>query len=175
MFTGHGQVTTSGQAIQLAPERATAPGSTHAGLVVSAPEVRELHGHAHGADAAPVAAGRGGDAAPLGGGLGALALHLQPELLRPDPGTARLGAVEQDPAYRGAERFLASGRTPGFPVGRAHQVQITQTGPTITVRADGHLLTRFTDTQRPYLTGSLGLYCEDSVARFGAIHIRHRT
>jgi hypothetical protein len=36
VFAGHGQVTTSGQAIVLAPERATAPGITHAALAVSA-------------------------------------------------------------------------------------------------------------------------------------------
>jgi len=36
VFTGHGQVTMPGRAIQLAPERAAAPGVTHAALVVSA-------------------------------------------------------------------------------------------------------------------------------------------
>ena len=63
---------------------------------------------------------------------------------------------KQDPAYPGGERFLASGRTPGFPVGRPHQVRVTQAGATITVHADGHLLTRFTDTQHPYLAGFAG-------------------
>jgi hypothetical protein len=82
---------------------------------------------------------------------------------------------KQDPAYRGGERFLAAGRTPGFPLGQAHRVQITQAGATITIRAGGHLLTRFTDTQHPYLTGALGLYCEDSVAQFQGVQIHHRT
>ena len=82
---------------------------------------------------------------------------------------------KQDPAYRGDERFLASGRTPGFPLGHAHRVRITQAGPTMTIRADGHLLTRFTDARQPYLTGALGLYCEDSLAQFQAVHIGHRT
>ena len=175
VFTGHGQVSTSGQAIQLAPERATAPGSTHAGLVVSARKygnftatltVRTLRQLRQGAAGTPHPWEVGWVLWHYTSNRSFYALTLEQH-----------GWVlsKQDPAYRGAERFLASGRTPGFPVGRAHQVQITQTGPTITVRADGHLLTRFTDTQRPYLTGSLGLYCEDSVARFEAIHLGHRT
>ena len=32
---------------------------------------------------------------------------------------------------------------------------------------DGKLVTTFTDNDRPYLIGSLGLYCEDSIVRFG--------
>jgi hypothetical protein len=73
--------------------------------------------------------------------------------------------------------LIASLLTVSFAVvlGRAHRVQVTQAGPTITIRADGHLLTRFTDTQRPYLTGAARLYCEDSLAQFQAVHIRHRS
>ena len=78
---------------------------------------------------------------------------------------------KQDPAYPGGERFLASGRTRAFPVGRPHRVQITQAGATITIRVGGHLLTRYTDRHHPYLAGSLGLYCEDSLAQFTGIHV----
>ena len=64
---------------------------------------------------------------------------------------------KQDPAYRGDERFLASGRTPGFPVGLARTRCRSPRWATGDDHApDGHLLTRFTDTQRPYLTGALG-------------------
>jgi hypothetical protein len=48
-------------------------------------------------------------------------------------------------------------------------VRIDQAGAHITVTADGRRLTQFTDTQRPCLTGSLGLYCEDSQAYFSNI------
>jgi 1,2-diacylglycerol 3-beta-glucosyltransferase len=175
VFTGHGQVTTHGHAIVLTPERTTSPRVTHAALVVSARNygdfgatltVRTLRQLRQGAAGAPHAWEAGWVLWHYTSNRGFYALTLEQH-----------GWVlsKQDPAYRGDERFLASGRTPGFPVGRAYQVQITQTGATITIRADGHLLTRFTDTQRPYLTGSLGLYCEDSHARFEAIHIRHRT
>jgi hypothetical protein len=78
---------------------------------------------------------------------------------------------KQDPAYPGGERFLASGTTPGFALRVPHHVRIDQTGPQITVTADGRQLTKFTDTQRPYLTGALGLYCEDSRVTFSDIHV----
>ena len=175
VFTGHGQVTTPGQAIVLAPKPATAPGITHAALVVSARKygdftatmtVRTLRQLRQGAAGAPHPWEVGWVVWHYTSNRSFYALTLE-----------QRGWVlsKQDPAYRGDERFLASGRTPGFPVGRAHRVQITQTGPTITIRANGHLLTQFTDTKRPYLTGSIGLYCEDSLARFEAIHIRQRT
>ena len=73
---------------------------------------------------------------------------------------------KQDPAYPGDERFLASGTTPLFRVGVPHTVGIVQVGNQITVSADGRLLTKFTDTQRPYLTGAFGIYCEDAQAQF---------
>ena len=79
---------------------------------------------------------------------------------------------KQDPAYPGGERFLASGRTPRFRVGVPHTVGIVQIGDQITVSGDGHLLTRFTDTQQAYLRGSFGAYSEDSDARFTEIQVR---
>jgi cellulose synthase/poly-beta-1,6-N-acetylglucosamine synthase-like glycosyltransferase len=78
---------------------------------------------------------------------------------------------KQDPAYRGGERFLASGRTPVFRLGVPHTVGIVQVGNQITVSADGRLLTHFTDTQRPYLTGEFGFYCEDAQTSFSQIRL----
>jgi 1,2-diacylglycerol 3-beta-glucosyltransferase len=77
---------------------------------------------------------------------------------------------KQDPKYPGGERFLASGELPRFPLGITHRVRIAQIGNRITVSADGHVLTQFTDTQRPYLSGAFGFYSEDAVASLG--HIR---
>jgi 1,2-diacylglycerol 3-beta-glucosyltransferase len=79
---------------------------------------------------------------------------------------------KQDPAYPGGERFLASGKLPRFPVGATHGVGVVQVGNQITVSAGGRLLTRFVDTQRPYLSGAFGIYAEDSVARFSDIHVQ---
>jgi 1,2-diacylglycerol 3-beta-glucosyltransferase len=176
-FTGHGQVTgiTQGRAIVLAPEQATAPGITHAALVVSAQRYRDFTATVTVRTLRQLRHGTAG--APHPWEVGWVVWHYTSNRSFYALTLEQHGWVlsKQDPAYRGDERFLASGRTPGFPVGRPHQVQITQAGPTITVHADGHLLTRFTDTLRPYLTGSLGLYCEDSLAQFEAVHIRDRT
>jgi 1,2-diacylglycerol 3-beta-glucosyltransferase len=177
VFTGHGKVTgtTPGHAIQLAPEQATTPGTTHAALVVSTRKYGDFTASLTMRTVRQLRQGAAG--APHPWEAGWVLWHYTSNRSFYALTLEQHGWVlsKQDPAYRGDERFLASGRTPGFPVGRAHRVQITQTGATITIRADGHLLTRFTDTRRPYLTGSLGLYCEDSVARFGAVHIRHHT
>jgi len=175
VFNGHGHVTTSGQAIQLAPERAGSPRVTHAVLVVSARNYRNFTATLTVRTLRQLRQGAAG--APHPWEVGWVLWHYTSNRSFYALTLEQHGWVlsKQDPAYRGDERFLASGRSLAFPVGRPHHVQITQTGPTITIRADGQLLTRFTDTQRPYLTGSLGLYCEDSQARFGAIHIRHRT
>jgi hypothetical protein len=177
VFTGQGEITgtTPGRVILLSPRGAASPGVTHAALVVSARRyrdftasvtVRTLRQLRHGAAGAPHAWEVGWVLWHFTSGSRFYALTLE-----------RQGWVlsKQDPAYPGGERFLASGRTPVFPLGRAHRVQITQAGATMTIHAGGHLLTRFTDTQHPYLTGALGLYCEDSVAEFQAVHIDHRT
>jgi 1,2-diacylglycerol 3-beta-glucosyltransferase len=76
---------------------------------------------------------------------------------------------KQDPAYPGGQRFLASGITPFFRVGYPHTVGIVQIANQITLTADGKVLTRFTDEQRPYLDGAFGFYAEDSQAHFDRI------
>ncbi len=76
---------------------------------------------------------------------------------------------KQDPGYPGGERFLASGPEPRFAIDAPHSVGVVQIGNRLTISADGHLLSRFVDTEHPYLSGALGAYAEDSVAHFSAI------
>lgn len=73
---------------------------------------------------------------------------------------------KQDRAYPGFQRFLRSGDTPVFPVGEPHTVTIRHRGDTMTVSANGTELTTFTDAERPYLQGGLGLYTEDARVAF---------
>jgi hypothetical protein len=54
------------------------------------------------------------------------------------------------------------------------KVELTQRGATFTVRANGQLLTTFTDAERPYLSGSIGLYSEDAGAAFDDLVVRGR-
>jgi hypothetical protein len=76
---------------------------------------------------------------------------------------------KQDPDYPGGQRFLASGTTPTFPVGRWHEVGIVQVGDQLDVSVDGRALTRFRDSAGAYRSGGLGLYTEDARARFSAV------
>lgn len=78
---------------------------------------------------------------------------------------------KQDPAYRGGQRFIASGTTPTFAVPARHAVSVEQTDARISVSAGGRLLAAFSDDERPYLSGAVGLYCEDSRVRFRDIQI----
>lgn len=72
---------------------------------------------------------------------------------------------KEDPGYPGGQRFLATG--PGrYRVGDWHEVQVGQDGPTITVAIDGVRVSTVVDTDRPYLSGNLGLYAEDARAEF---------
>jgi hypothetical protein len=82
----------------------------------------------------------------------------------PKPNGWELG--KEDPAYPGAQRYLATGSNRTFPVGRWYTVRVRQVSNNITVWVNGTQVVSFTDTQSPYLSGSLGLYNEDSQVRF---------
>jgi hypothetical protein len=74
---------------------------------------------------------------------------------------------KRDPAYPGGQRFLATGGTPTFAIGSANNVSVDQrTDGTMVITVNGTRLTSFTDTERPYLAGSIGLYDEDATVRF---------
>ncbi len=173
VFTGHGLVTgtRAGRVITLSPQRTTAPHVTHAALVVSARQYRNFTATLTVRTLGQFRRAAAGSPHPWE--VGWVLWHVTSQRRFYALTLERHGWVlsKQDPAYRGGERFLASGRAPGFAVGRAHRVTITQVGATVTVWADGRLLTRFTDKQQPYLSGSMGLYCEDSAARFQGIHV----
>ncbi|MDP9016976.1 MAG: calcium-binding protein, partial [Candidatus Eremiobacteraeota bacterium] len=76
---------------------------------------------------------------------------------------------KEDPAYPDAQRFLATGNTPQYPIGSTNSLRVVQVGATITISANGTILTTFTDTERPYTGGALGLYCEDARVHFGPV------
>lgn len=76
-----------------------------------------------------------------------------------------------DPKYAGAQRFLATGSSPRFPVGSWNTIEVTQKGAAIDVTVDGQHLTHFVDEERPYLDGALGMYCEDSHVYFDDLQV----
>jgi hypothetical protein len=78
---------------------------------------------------------------------------------------------KEDPAYPGAQRYLATGSAARFRIGVWHTFRIRQVGATMTVWGDGLRLATVTDRQRPYVSGRLGLYDEDSSVHFDAVRI----
>ena len=76
-----------------------------------------------------------------------------------------------DPKYAGAQRFLATGSSPKFPIGSWNEIEVTQTGAAIDVSVDGEHLTHFVDEERPYLNGAIGMYCEDSRVYFDDLSV----
>src|SRR5215510_10924225 len=82
----------------------------------------------------------------------------------PKPNGWELGKA--DPAYPGSQRFVATGSTPTFPIGVWRQVTVVQSGQTFQVAVDGTTVTTFTDRERPYSSGRLGLYSEDAQVYF---------
>ncbi|MEO7363055.1 MAG: hypothetical protein ABI120_22165 [Gemmatimonadaceae bacterium] len=79
---------------------------------------------------------------------------------------------KRDPAYPGGQRFLATGTDLKFPVGRAYNVQITHKGNSFSVTVDGVVLTKFADTERPYVSGRIALYSEDAEIRVHQVSVR---
>jgi hypothetical protein len=76
-----------------------------------------------------------------------------------------------DPKYPGAQRFLATGSSTKFPVGSWNAIEIHQKGAAIDVTVDGEHLTHFVDEERPYLKGSVGMYCEDARVFFDDVSV----
>ncbi|MGD9545099.1 MAG: hypothetical protein AB7F41_08575 [Methylocystis sp.] len=89
----------------------------------------------------------------------------------PKPNGWELGKA--DPAYPGDQRFLASGTRPIYPIGRRYLVKIVQSAApnatTLSVFVDGVPLTTFTDRERPYSNGLIGLYSEDALVYFHSV------
>jgi len=75
-----------------------------------------------------------------------------------------------DPAYPGAQRFLATG-SQRFPIGRWHDIRVRQVGRTMKVWANGGFLTKFTDRERPYKRGAVAVYNEDAKTYFDEVLI----
>ena len=78
---------------------------------------------------------------------------------------------KRDPTYPGGQRFLATGETP-FPIGIEYHITIHHNGQSITVLVDDVPIVRYTDYERPYLDGHIGLYCEDSHVHYDNVKLK---
>ena len=82
--------------------------------------------------------------------------------------------AKQDGAYHGSQRFLAFSYESSYPVGEAYRIRISHVGRTITVWVDGARIVGYTDHERPYSSGSIALYAEDSAVRYGPVTLHGR-
>ena len=175
VFNGYGMTSVTGsgaqQVITLSPGRAVTRADTHAALVLSKTWYQDFVAITQVRTVRQLRRGTAGRPNPWE--VGWVVWHYTANqrfyALTLEPTGWVLS--KQDPAFRGGERFLASGQFPRFRVGVTHNVGIVQIGNEITVSADGHRLAQFTDTQRPYLSGAFGVYSEDSLARFWPIRL----
>ena len=164
MYTGYGTVTGNDQQVRLEPHTAEAANITHGALVHTTDTYQDASF--------------------------AVTVRTEEQLRRNDqPNAWEVGWVQwnlrdndhfyavalkpngweiskQDPAYPGAQRFLATGTERTFPVGGDHRVEITQEWPRMTVTVDGTELATVTDEENPYRGGSIGLYTEDAAVLF---------
>lgn len=163
VFDGYGTVSADAQQVSLRPAPPLDIGTTHAALVVAHGTTGDIRLQATVTTHRQLRAG-----APNPWEVGWVLWHYS------DPAHFYAVALKpngweiskQDPAYPGGQRFLASGTRPGFAVGVAHTLQVTQRGRVITVVGDGVALATVTDNERPYMHGVLGLYTEDADVDF---------
>lgn len=78
---------------------------------------------------------------------------------------------KEDPAYPGGQRFLASGASPSFPIGRWYSIRVDQAAATIRVFVNGLLIVTMRDQDGPYSSGRVGLYSEDAEVYFDDVVI----
>ncbi len=165
-YDGYGTVTASKQHTEfvLQPERSTRPSQTHAALVLSTRTYHNINytvklttnkqlrenGRANPWEVGWVLWDYTDDS------------HFYYLLLKPNG--FELG--KEDPAYPGAQRYLVTKSGSKFPLGHRYTVHLVQSGATITAYVDGKRLVTYTDHQRPYYRGRVGLYDEDSVTTF---------
>jgi len=69
---------------------------------------------------------------------------------------------KRDPAYTGGQRFLATGSDVSFLLKTWYDVSVTQSGGSMSVSVGGAPIVSFTDTERPYTLGQIGIYTEDA-------------
>ena len=82
--------------------------------------------------------------------------------------------AKQDGAYDGSQRFLAFSYQRSYPVGRAYRIRVRHVGRTVTVWVDGTRIVRYIDRERPYSSGSIALYAEDSAVRYSPVLLHRR-
>lgn len=173
VYNGYGLNTVAldgSRVLSEAPQVSTRKSETHAGLVVTSNAVADFDATVRMKTVQQLRVG----SAPNPWEVGWVLWHHTDDThfysFVPKPNGWELG--KEDPAYPGAQRYLATASTPTFPVGQWYTVRIREVGATITVWVNGAQIVTFTDTERPYASGHLGLYNEDSHVHFDDVAVK---
>lgn len=172
-FGGYGVIEPIGTNLSMQPEVSTLPSKTSSCLVTSVPTYGDFTASTDMMTIKQLRTGSPPNPWEVAWFLWAYTdtTHFYYVLLKPNGW--ELG--KEDPAYPGSQRFLASGTSPTFPIMLPYAVEVIQNGANMTVNVDGKQLVSFTDMQNPYLSGSVGLYCEDAHVQFGQVVVNGTT
>jgi hypothetical protein len=151
------------------PEVSTQPYETHGSLVVGPATTGDVTVQADMATSRQLRTGSAPNAWEVGWLLWHYTddLHFYYAILKPNGW--EIG--KEDPAYPGAQRFLASGSSPQFPLGPWYRVRVVQSGGTIQLFVNDLLITTVVDNDSPYTGGRIGLYTEDAESYFDNVVI----
>ena len=166
-YAGFGcvSVVPSADYVQISPEASTAASQTHAALVLGPTFTNPVTFSATLNTVAQLRTGSAPNPWEVGWVVWDYTTDNNFYAFTPQPNGWEL--TKEDPAYPGAQRYLATGNSPMFPVGGTYVVTVTQTGTnSMSVSVNGKVITSFTDTQTPYTSGKIGLYSEDSTVRY---------
>lgn len=168
-YHGYGSVSYGDDTVRLAPMASSQPDETHASLVTSRTTYRHIDVTTLMRTDTQLRTGT----APNPWESAWLLWHYTDDLhfyaLALKPNGWELS--KEDPAYPGAQRYLATGSSPAFPIGSTARVRVRQSGATIRVDVDGRPLVTYTDRERPYGAGSVGLYTEDAAVTFSRVRM----
>jgi hypothetical protein len=173
-FSGYGQSGietdgTHGNVLTLSPAASTSPSETHAALVRSAATFGDTDLTVDMRTLQQLRSGSAANPWETGWVLWHYGDNTHFYYFIPKPNGWELG--KEDPAYPGAQRFLAAGSSPSFATGPWNTVRVRQVGSSITVWVNGSQIVSFTDNERPYSSGSVGLYTEDAHVHFDNIAV----
>lgn len=167
-FTGYGSVgpvASEPHVLRIAPAVSTTPGETHATLVTSTACFGDVDVTYRLRTIAHLRVGE-----PNPWEVGWTLWHYQSDhefyyfVLKPNGW--ELGKA--DPAYPGAQRFLATGSAVYDPF-VWHDIHVVQRGASMSIYVDGQHIVDFTDTERPYTGGAVGFYSEDAEVDIGEL------
>jgi hypothetical protein len=80
---------------------------------------------------------------------------------------------KEDPAYEGAQRYLATDDKMKNSIHSFHTITVNQILNHIIVLVDGTQVVDFTDNENPYLEGEFGSYTEDAAVGFDDVRIEY--